>query len=193
MKITDSYKKIAHAHHITVAQLKAANHIKDNVLHAGQKLIIPMSKTAVAKNEPMKNEPTPESAPMFASTASLSAEPALAPAPMLHHHFYTVAKGDTLRKLAHRFKTTPGAIMDANNLSDSKLVVGEKLRIPAKEMRATAATVAQPAPAAVQPRQVETQPAPIVQPAPIEPPASTPDSAPQATPPSSPELANLTF
>ena len=55
VKITDSYKKIASAHHITVAQLKAANHIKGDTLHTGDKLIIPASKTMVASATPVSN------------------------------------------------------------------------------------------------------------------------------------------
>ena len=48
VKITDSYKKIAYAHNVTVAELKEANHIKGDVLHTGQKLVIPSEKTLVA-------------------------------------------------------------------------------------------------------------------------------------------------
>ncbi len=50
VKITDSYKKIAKAHHVTVAQLKEANHIKGDTLHTGQKLVIPSEKKLVAEN-----------------------------------------------------------------------------------------------------------------------------------------------
>ena len=68
VKITDSYKKIAHAHHITVAQLKEVNHINGNVLHTGQKLVIPSAKTLVAES-PEAPAPALDSAP--APTARL--------------------------------------------------------------------------------------------------------------------------
>jgi LysM repeat protein len=45
-------------------------------------------------------------------------------------------KGDTLTKIAHKFKTTPTALMTANNITDAaKLSIGKKLKIPAKEAR----------------------------------------------------------
>jgi LysM repeat protein len=193
VKLTDSYPKIAHAHHITVAELKAANHIKGNMLHAGAKLIIPAPKTEVAKSEKMHDMP----AGVTASTASLSASPVSATP---RHHFYTVAKGDTLAYIAHKFDVTVLALKDANGVTSTKqLRVGEKLRIPATESRTTETASVRPAPAPIPvaapapepPRQVETQPAPLVQPEPT--PVIAPEPAPQPTPASVPELANLTF
>jgi LysM repeat protein len=148
VKITDSYYKIAHRHHITVAALKAANSVKTNVLHVGQKLIIP-GRTEVAS----ANGATPAPAPETPETTALMGEPAAtaplgAPAPEkikpatdtastmapLHHHLYTVVKGDTLIKIARKFKTTANAIMIANNISDpTKLGIGKKLKIPSRE------------------------------------------------------------
>jgi LysM repeat protein len=185
VKITDSYKKIAHAHHISVAQLKEANHIKGDVLHTGEKLIIPAEKTSLVKNEASPEVGTPSRVVLDDSTASLSAAPA--PGATEHHHrTYTVTKGDTLKYIAKKFDVTTLALKEANNLSSAKLKVGEKLRIPSKEERSAGTSV----PTQAQPSQVETQPAPIapvVQPAPVE------ATAPQPTPASNPELANLTF
>jgi LysM repeat protein len=172
VKITDSYKKIAHAHHITVAELKAANHIKGDTLHTGQKLTIPVPKTALAKSDLLVSEPE-------AVTASLSA-PASGAA--VHHHVYTVEKGDTLSKIAHKFKTSKAALMSENNLtSASHLTVGRKLKIPSKETRS--ADAVRPAPAA--PSQVQM--APVATPAPVEEPSPVPRSEPSA------ELANMSF
>ena len=155
VKITDSYKKIAKAHHVTVAELKEANHIKGDVLHTGQKLVIPSAKTEVAETEPttvkavntsLTATTLSESAP--ASTASLSAVP--------HAHTYTVMKGDTLTKIAHKFKTTRSAILAVNNIADpAKLTVGKKLKIPSKETRSAKNNVT-PTPAA-QPSQVQAR------------------------------------
>jgi LysM repeat protein len=187
VQITDSYKKIAMAHHVTVAQLKEANHITDNVLHTGQKLVIPAAKTSLAKADasPLMGTPSRVVLNDTTSTASLSASPARG-ATEQHHHIYTVVKGDSLIKIAKKFRVSTPAIMEANNLTDSKLMIGEKLMIPSKEAHSAVTTLPSPA----QPSQVETQPAPIapvVQPAPVETPA------PQPSPASSPELANLTF
>jgi LysM repeat protein len=195
VKITDSYKKIARAHHITVAELKAANHIHDNVLHTGQKLIIPMEKSAVVKDDASPETGTASHVVLneSTSTASLSAEPTPVTEHHARHHLYTVEKGDTLKKIAQKFNTTTSALKEANNLHGTKLVAGEKLKIPTKEARSAALNPPAPltpVPTPAQPNQVETQPTPIAPPAP---PAAAPSPEPQSTPPSSPELANLTF
>jgi len=160
VKITDSYLKIAHAHHITVAQLKEANHIKGNVLHTGQKLIIPSAKTYVAATATTTALDSTWTTPMLAdstpaSTASLSSGSSTMTATTLTHHLYTVVKGDTLAKIAHKFKTTAAAIMTENNITDpTKLSIGKKLKIPSRESRSAGNSV----PSSTQPSQVQTKP-----------------------------------
>jgi LysM repeat protein len=162
VKITDSYKKIAHAHHVTVAQLKEANHIKGDVLHTGQKLLIPASHTAVASsaiNTGLDAEPTK---PVFTNTvaSTITTTPSTTTP---HHHYYTVVKGDTLAKIAHKLKTTPSAIMAANDIAKStKLSVGKKLKIPSQDSRS--ARVSPPVAPAVSP--VAT---PVLTPTPVAP------------------------
>jgi len=158
VKITESYKKIAHAHHITVAQLKEANHIKGDTLHTGQKLIIPSGKTFVAENAPA-SAPTLDSAPTGpvlneSATASLASAPSSVAGAGSRHHLYTVVKGDTLTKIAHRFKTTATAIMAENSISNpGKLTIGKKLKIPSQESR----SARNGAPASAQPSQVQAK------------------------------------
>jgi LysM repeat protein len=168
VKITDSYKKIAKMHHITVAELKEANHIHDNVLHTGQKLIIPSAKTMVAKSEA---KPEPSSLDAAPSTSVLSQAPTVHPAVFtstttsevpLHEHTYTVAKGDTLAKIAHKFKTTTSAIMAVNSISDpAHLKIGKKLHIPSRESRTASVT---PSPAPV----MTPAPAPMTEPSEVK-------------------------
>jgi len=159
VKITDSYPKIARAHHITVAELKEANHIKGNVLHTGQKLIIPSAKTLVATTATTTSLDSTSSEPILADSASTStASLASGPTPAMSstHHLYTVVKGDTLIKIAHRFKTTASAIMTENNITDpTKLAIGKKLRIPSRESRSAGNSV----PSSTQPSQVQAKPA----------------------------------
>jgi N-acetylmuramoyl-L-alanine amidase len=198
VKITDSYKKIAHAHHVTVAELKAANHIHDNVLHVGQKLVIPAEPTGVAKSEAAPQTGTASHVALDESnsTASLSAEPTTATTGHhAHHHLYTVVKGDTLKKIAEKYNTSTAALREANNLHSTKLVAGEKLKIPSKESRSAAVRTPTPftpalVPVQAQPNQVETQPTPV---APVATPAPNSTPNPQPSPAASPELANLTF
>jgi LysM repeat protein len=165
VKITDSYKKIAHAHHITVAQLKEANHISGNVLHTGQKLFIPSEKSEVAEStsaatSTLSSAPTTTvssitTAPMTTGlTSTTTTEPMVE-----HHHTYTVVKGDTLSKIAHKFHLTTSTLMAANDSVDArKLRIGQKLHIPSQGPRS--ANIAAPAPAVAQPEVPKAQPEP---------------------------------
>jgi LysM repeat protein len=162
VKITDSYKKIAHSHHVTVAQLKEANHIKGDMLHTGQKLIIPSTGALVATTAPAASATDLDSTPTRtvlnestpAATASLAAAPSTVATTGTHHHLYMIVKGDTLSKIAHKFKTTTSAIMSENSITDpAKLTIGKKLKIPSSESRSARIT----APAAAQPSQVQAK------------------------------------
>jgi LysM repeat protein len=159
VKITDSYKKIAQAHHITVAQLKEVNHIKGDVLHTGQKLVIPSARTLVATTTPTTALDSTPTGPILsesalASTAILASAPSNETAAGLHRHLYTVVKGDTLIKIAHRFKTTATAIMAENSITDpAKLTIGKKLKIPSQESRSARNGV----PSSTQPSQAQTR------------------------------------
>ena len=63
-------------------------------------------------------------------------------------------KGDTLIKIAHKFKTTPTAIMTENGITDpSKLTIGKKLKIPSQESR----SARNGAPSSTQPSQVQAK------------------------------------
>jgi LysM repeat protein len=161
----DSLAKIAHKNHISVANLMAANSMTSDKLSIGQKLVIPAktpapaelgtaeavapatSTTDVATTTPA---PTPikdtGSVPATDKKAKkVAADKPAAAKSVSDKHTYTIAKGDTLTKIAHKFKTTASALMAANNISDpTKLKIGSKLMIPAKE--AHTATVTTPAP-----------------------------------------------
>ncbi len=65
---------------------------------------------------------------------------------------YVVKSGDTLTRIAHSHGTTVKAIESENNLSTTKIKVGQKLKIPAK------AEVAAPVVAAPEPAPVTTPP-----------------------------------
>jgi LysM repeat protein len=177
VKSHDSLARIAHQHHLTVAKLKAANSLKSDLLQIGQKLTIP-AKTAVASTAATPNTPAvasddsttvlsdPSPAPAAKPVATTPHDQAIASAPVHGHHLYTVVKGDTLTRIAHKFHTTSTALMAANNIADArKMKIGQKLRIPSQE-----------------PRSANVSPAPVQQPDRIEP---------RATP--SAQLANFTL
>jgi LysM repeat protein len=151
VKFHDSLAKIAHANRTSVAKLKAANGLTSNKLNVGQKLMIP-ARTQVAANPDSTGTTTNLSGSIPAPTTTAPVE-----APEATHHVYTVVKGDTLTKIAHKFKTTTKALMSANSITDpAKLSIGTKLKIPSQESRS--ATTNQ-APPAAQPSEVQAKPA----------------------------------
>jgi LysM repeat protein len=138
----DTLGKIAKRCGVTLSALKAANPgIEPTKLKVGQKLTIPAGGTA----------PT-------ATGGSVSTETGVGGG-----ETYVVRSGDTLTRIAKTHGTTVKAIEAENNLSTTKIHVGQKLKIPAK------AEAAAPAPAAVAP-----PPAPYPAPYPAPAPAGAP-------------------
>ena len=136
----DTLTTIAKAHHVTLPALQAANPGVDSKhLKIGQKLVIPAATTPAA---------TAPTTSMVAADAGGDT--------------YTVKSGDTLTTIAKKHGTTIKALQAANNLTTTKIKVGQKLKLPA-------AATAAPAP-------VETT-APAPAPAPMTIPTSTPAPA----------------
>jgi LysM repeat protein len=113
----DTLAKIAKKNGVTLKALKAANPgVDPTKLKVGQKLSVPASAAA---------------APEVSTGASGGGET------------YTVKSGDSLMKIAKTHGTTVKAIESENNLTTTKIKVGQKLKIPAK---AEASTPAAPVP-----------------------------------------------
>jgi LysM repeat protein len=144
----DYLEKIAKNFHVSVKAILDANPgIVPTKLKIGQKIHIPAATTAAAT----------------APSAAASAEPAAAGG----EQAYTVKSGDTLGGIAKHFGTTAKAISAANGLKTTKIVVGQKLKIPAK----AAAPVTPPvAPVEPAPTTTTTTPPPTTT-APPPPPA----------------------
>jgi LysM repeat protein len=139
----DSFSKIAKKFGVSVKAIEAVNTgVEPTKLKVGQKLSIPASSGGAAAS---------------------AAESILTPAgSSTGEETYTVKSGDTLTKIAKAHGTTVKAIESENNLSTTKIKVGQKLKIPAK------AEVAAPAPV----------PAPVAPaPAPVSPQGTTPAPA----------------
>jgi LysM repeat protein len=130
----DSLAKIAKKNGVSLKALEAANPgVVPTKLKVGQKLTIP------AGGKTSADSTAPAMAGSDAGTTS-----------------YTVKSGDTLTKIAKAHGVKVKALQTANNLSTTKIKVGEKLVIPAK------AEAAAPAP-------VDTTPVPPVPPVPVAP------------------------
>lgn len=111
----DTFSTIAPKFHVSVSALKAANpNVDPAKLQIGKKINIPAAAAA-----PSATSGAAANGATVVDTASGSTT-------------YTVKSGDTLGKLATEFHTTVKAIQTANGLSDTRIKVGQKLKIPAK-------------------------------------------------------------
>lgn len=119
----DTFSTIAPKFRITVKALQAANPGVDPAkLQIGKKIIIPAPADAA-----------PGTTPGVAAAVGDSAGT------------YKVKSGDTLTKIAAEHRTTVKAIQSANNLTDSRIKVGQLLKLPVKPA-GTDAAPAVPAP-----------------------------------------------
>ncbi len=107
----DTYSTIAPKFNISVKALQTANpNVNPAKLQIGKKINIPGATTTVA---------APSGGGTVVDVASGMTT-------------YTVKSGDTLGKLATEFHTTVKAIQSANGLADTKIKVGQTLKIPTK-------------------------------------------------------------
>ncbi len=141
----DTLGKIAKAHGVSLKALEAANpDVQPAHLKIGEKLTLP------------------------APSATASAETAAGGTDMSGEETYVVKSGDTLTKIARTHGTTVKAIEAENNLTTTRIKVGQKLKIPANA-NTTVNTPPETAPAPVAPQ--PAAPAPEA-PAPAAPPAN---------------------
>jgi LysM repeat protein len=123
----DSLWTLARKHHITVAELSAANNLKANaVLKQGQKLIIPgkpASATAAATANPAA------SGGATAKTVAPVTTPG--PKPPTDAVKHVVKSGETLGSIAKQYGVRAGEIATANAITDpAKIKAGDTLVIP---------------------------------------------------------------
>jgi len=107
----DSVEKIAEHFQLPAKTIYTANRLHSNsVLHPGDQLLIPthLAQAGTAK------------------ATTVSEERDLRPGDTL----YMIRPGDTVEKIAQKFKTTPGAIRVANALADDRIQEGEHLIVP---------------------------------------------------------------
>jgi LysM repeat protein len=71
------------------------------------------------------------------STRILVGQRLVIPTPQQQPSTYQVQRGDTLYSIARRFGTTVQAIMTANNLTSTRIVVGQQLVIPGATQQPT--------------------------------------------------------
>jgi len=110
----DNFSTVARKFHVSVKAIMDANPgVEPTKLKIGQKINIPAPVTSVSQG----------TNPSAASPAGGGGA---------GEQTYTVKSGDSLTKIASQFGTTVKAIRSANNLKTDRIVVGQKLKIPAK-------------------------------------------------------------
>lgn len=92
---------------VSVSDLKKANGVSGHLIYVGQKLQIPAKSTKTAKTS--------------TSTSTVDTTSTT----------HTVVKGDTLWSLAKKYGVSVSALMKANNLSSSTILIGQSLNLRA--------------------------------------------------------------
>jgi LysM repeat protein len=126
----DTFSTIHQKFHVSIKALQDANpSVEPTKLKIGQTIHIPAPTLAAAVT------PTGGSASNLTGDAAGNGQP------------YTVKSGDSLTKIAGEFGVTVKALRSFNSLKTDKIVVGQKLKIPAKTSVATSAPAATGSPA----------------------------------------------
>lgn len=164
VKAGDSLWSVAKKHHLTVAELTAANTLSANAtLRPGQKLLIPgkPSSPSAAATASGGAGPTPKATEITSSASRASGEPVK----------HMVKSGETLGAIARIYGVRAGEIAVANNISDpAKIKAGDQLVIPG--WQAPGGKSGKTTKSAPAPKSGETKSGPAVeQPAPTPPPS----------------------
>ncbi len=121
----DNFSTLAKNNHVTVTALKEANPgVDPTKLQIGQTIHIPAPAVPTI----------PTAAPGAPAVDTASGE-----------KLYTVKSGDTLSTIATKQGTTIRALRSANNLKTDRIIVGQKLKIPAKTSAPAPAPTTPPA------------------------------------------------
>lgn len=137
----DSLSVIARRFGTSVAAIKRMNDLRGARIHPGQVLKLSQSpqapRQAAGPDRTASAEATAQrgSKQTPASQAKAEAAAPSAPAPAPRPTLYRIRRGDSLTIIARRFGTSVGDIRQANRLKGSRILVGQKLKIP---VRATA-------------------------------------------------------
>lgn len=97
---------------VSVSDLKKANGVSGHLIYVGQKLQIPAKSTKAVKAA----KATKTTSASTVDTTSTT---------------HTVVKGDTLWSLAKKYGVSVSALMKANNLSSSTILIGQSLNLRA--------------------------------------------------------------
>ncbi|MDZ4743598.1 MAG: LysM peptidoglycan-binding domain-containing protein [Verrucomicrobiota bacterium] len=129
VKKGDTLYRISKLQNVSVDAIKSANKLTGENLKVGQKLVIPGKTKTVTK------APALQTAKVSAQTTSTG-----------NMNVYVVQKGDSIYGIAKKHNVPVQELVSANNIKDvTKISVGQKLSIPAKESTTAAPKVVAPA------------------------------------------------
>ncbi|ECR3363529.1 1,4-beta-N-acetylmuramoylhydrolase [Listeria monocytogenes] len=112
----DSLWRIANNNKVTIANLKAWNNLKSNFIYPGQKLKVSAGSTSNTNtSKPSTNTNTSKPSTNTNTNAKV----------------YTVAKGDSLWRIANNNKVTIANLKAWNNLKSDFIYPGQKLKVSA--------------------------------------------------------------
>ncbi len=124
VKNGDYLGRIASRHRCTVNQIKRWNNLKSNNIRVGQRLVI--YKGGHAPSSSSSSNVTSSGSSKGTGSGSTTT--------------YTVKSGDTLSKIAEKFKTTVPKLKELNKLTSNNIKVGQKLKVKAVAAAAPAAS-----------------------------------------------------
>jgi LysM repeat protein len=144
VKSGDTLIDIANKYNVTVDQIREANNLTSDIIHVGDKLLIPQptptpkpgaiaeittapptaTATATATNAAF-NTPT-----LIAFQQTETTAQATTPTPTAGVVVYYVQAGDTLGTISKAFSTTVDAIMTVNKMQNTTIRVGQAITIP---------------------------------------------------------------
>ncbi len=121
----DSLIKIAKRFGVSVREIRKANNLKGNLIRVGQKLRIPVGEKALASASESRKKKQKKKSPSRGKYVKVKVKKTV-------YITYRVRRGDTLIKIARKFRTSVKAIKRANRLKGNLIRVGQRLRIPVK-------------------------------------------------------------
>jgi membrane-bound lytic murein transglycosylase D len=123
----DMLGRIAVKYNTTVSQLKAWNHLANDLIREGDRLIVGFSSGGNSLVVSVATGSGGGSTALSSSTAGNS----------VGKDIYLVQKGDMLGKIAAKYNTTVSQLKAWNNLKDDTIYEGQELRVGAPKSSAT--------------------------------------------------------
>lgn len=139
VKSGETMSSVAKKFGMTVTELKTLNNLKKNYLKVNQRLLVYTKSSAVKTNSSLTSS---SSTNQGTNHASENDHPAQKPAPnqSATKSIHVVKSGESLGLIASKYQCTVSELMQWNNLSSSKILVGQKLKVSGQAQSASGET-----------------------------------------------------